>query len=159
MAYLFSHLVGSWLVGLLIQHFTKEKLKRVSWGLLLLGGILPDADFLFDWFLGTAIHRTVTHSIFFIIAIFLIVYFILKRYNLQSKAYFIGIGIVTHIILDVVFTPGIMLFWPFTYYVSVAGAVNPIIDNLAYNIPFYVWDMGIGAVWLGYLFIRNKMNF
>jgi len=65
MAFAFGHLIGAWLAGELVQKISNKKLPKQAWILLLLGGIIPDIDFIFQIILHEPIHRTITHSLFF----------------------------------------------------------------------------------------------
>ena len=163
MAFAFGHLVTAWVIGLLINK--KKKIPQFGWGLLLLGGILPDIDFLPDWFLGTEIHRTFTHSILFIILAFVITYLILKHYKLQKQAIFISIGIGIHILVDMVTMPGVQLLWPIQSWVSIYGIypfqmLKPITVSLLTNkLNWAYLDMALGIMWLTYLFVKGKLKF
>jgi membrane-bound metal-dependent hydrolase YbcI (DUF457 family) len=163
MAFAFGHLVTAWVIGLLINK--KKKIPQLGWGLLLLGGILPDIDFLPDWFLGTEIHRTFTHSILFIILAFVITYIILNRYKLQKQAIFISIGILIHILVDMVTMPGVQLLWPLPTWISIYGisvlkALKPVTVSLLTNkLNWAYLDMGLGVIWITYFFIKKRMKF
>lgn len=163
MAFAFGHLVSAWVIGLIINK--KKKIPQIGWGLLLLGGILPDIDFLPDWFLGTEIHRTFTHSILFMILAFVITYLILKRHNLQKQAIFISIGILIHILVDMVTMPGVQLLWPLPAWISIYGIyplqiLKPItLSLLTTKLNWAYLDMALGVMWLTYLFIKKRIRF
>ena len=65
MSLAFGHLTAAWIVGEIIQKISNKKLPNHAWALLLLGGIIPDIDFIFQILLNEPIHRTMTHSLFF----------------------------------------------------------------------------------------------
>ncbi|MCD4759998.1 metal-dependent hydrolase [archaeon] len=159
MAYAFGHLIGAWLLGLLIQKVKKIKLSRTAWGLLLIGGILPDIDLLSDWILGTQIHRTFTHSLIFALFIFGLAYLILKKYNREKQAIFISLGIIVHLALDSIYSPGPPIFWPWQYATAANGIVVNALDTLNRTVKLEYIDMGMGVLWTAYLFIKNKINF
>lgn len=91
----------------------------------LIGSLLPDIDHTKSW-IGKSIypiakwlsrnygHRTITHSIFFLIGIFLISVFIEKNfredYSISTILFF---SILSHLIFDMVTLAGIPLFYPF----------------------------------------------
>jgi len=161
----FGHLIGAWIVGLLIQNLTKKDLSRLGWGLLLVGGLLPDVDYAFDFILGTDIHRTFTHSLIFVILIFFVAYVLLKQYKLEKSAIFLSIGTLIHIILDLPFYPGTMLFWPLGTWFWFFGVANEVLVYSSASAVFsaksvlVLADVAFGLVWLTYLYIRGKINF
>jgi inner membrane protein len=94
-------------------------------GVTVLGSLLPDIDHTKSW-IGKSVypiakwlsrnygHRTITHSIFFLIGIFLISLFIEKNfredYSISTILFF---SILSHFIFDMVTLAGIPLFYPF----------------------------------------------
>jgi membrane-bound metal-dependent hydrolase YbcI (DUF457 family) len=90
---------------------------------LLIGNLLPDLDFIFIFALyifnpelALSLHRSVTHNFFFPVIIFLffaIIAQIKKKKQFYSLGLGIAIGIVTHIILDVLFWfDHVQVLWP-----------------------------------------------
>jgi inner membrane protein len=91
----------------------------------LIGSLLPDIDHTKSW-IGKSVypiakwlsrnygHRTITHSIFFLIGIYLISLFIEKNfredYSISTILFF---SILSHFIFDMVTLAGIPLFYPF----------------------------------------------
>jgi inner membrane protein len=91
----------------------------------ILGSLLPDIDHTKSW-IGKSVypiakwlsrnygHRTITHSIFFLIGIYLISLFIEKNfredYSISTILFF---SILSHLIFDMVTLAGIPLFYPF----------------------------------------------
>ncbi len=69
-----------------------------------IGAILPDIDYI----IGVP-HRTFTHSL-----VFLLIFLLQKDKRFKT----IGIGILSHIILDIITIKGVMLFWPIQFFVS-----------------------------------------
>lgn len=157
MAYAFGHLMAAWIVGLLIQR--KKKLSKLSWGLLFIGAILPDIDYLFDWFANLEIHRTITHSLLFVIFIFFVTYLILKRYKKQNQAIFIAIGLLIHLVIDTLFAPKLLFFWPIGFSISFFSLSGPIMNWIDSIVKIETIDMGLGVLWLFYLFLRGKLKF
>ncbi len=91
----------------------------------ILGSLLPDIDHTKSW-IGKSVypiakwlsrnygHRTITHSIFFLIGIFLISLFIEKNFRIDySISTILFFSILSHLIFDMVTIAGIPLFYPF----------------------------------------------
>ena len=166
MTYAFSHLFGAWIVGKI------AKIKsHYIWFFILLGSLIPDADYLIDWTLNTNIHRTFTHSFLFLILAPLFLYFILRlAKDSKSKQFSIafGIGISTHLILDMMFRYGIPLLWPhsihFSYYVigypltQLSPTFNYSASILRYFLKFTIFDMALGTTWIFYLLLRKRIR-
>jgi len=172
MSYAFGHLVGAWIVGKAYQFFSKKKLSSAAWFVLLLGGILPDTDFLIDWALGYDSHRTITHSLIFLIAVPILTYILFSIAKDPGKKQFavcIGLGIATHLFLDTLLGGGIPLLWPSMMHFSTSGIsnitlpgstfsrANPI--ELANQLRAAIMDMAIGTAWLFYLWFRKRIQF
>ena len=95
----------------LLSHITLGLAISESLGLniipVLLGTIIPDMDYLTG-----LTHRTLTHSLLFVIIISLVVYNKNKKNGIS-----LFIGLTSHLLLDVLTTQGIMLAWPIkTFY-------------------------------------------
>ncbi len=165
MVFAFGHLIGAWLVGLVIEKFSKIKITNLGWGLLLFGGALPDIDFLFNLVFGFGYHRSLTHSLIFVIIAYLIIYLVLKRFKLEKEAIFVPIGILVHLSLDMIGYPGIMLFWPLDYFVHFFDINKGITllglaeENLLRKVKYLIVDTVLGAIWIGYLYYSRKLNF
>lgn len=91
----------------------------------ILGSLLPDIDHTKSW-IGKAVypiakwlsknygHRTITHSIFFLIGVFIISLFIEKNFRIDySISTILLFSILSHLIFDMVTLAGIPLFYPF----------------------------------------------
>jgi membrane-bound metal-dependent hydrolase YbcI (DUF457 family) len=161
----FGHLIFAWVIGLVIQSFSKIKISRLGWGLLFFGALIPDVDYLFSFIFGVNIHRMFFHSLLFVLILFFIVYIILKNLKLEREAYFVFIGVLSHIILDMFIFPGAMLFWPLGTWFSFYGIANVVssfvLDFNFWRIySFYVsFDILIGLIWLVYLYLKGKIQF
>ncbi len=158
MSFAFGHLVGAWCAGKIYEYFSKKKISHYTWFFLLLGGILPDADFLLDWTLGYDTHRTFTHSLFFLVAIPLLVYALFTLLKNPEKKYFaifIGVGIFTHLFLDSFSKYGIPLLWPMLGHFSFSNGLTPVVpeggllqgsvETFVKRIKLTVIDMAIGT--------------
>lgn len=172
MSFAFGHLFGAWCAGKIYEYFSKKKISHYAWAFLLLGGLLPDGDFLLDWILGYDTHRTFTHGIFFLVLMPLLVYFIFYLFKNPEKkqfALFIGLGIAMHLFLDAFSTYGIPLLWPMLGYFSFFSGFTPVIpeggllqgdaEMLVYKIKLAVVDMAIGTAWIFYLWFRKRIQF
>ncbi len=172
MSFAFGHLVGAWSAGKVYQYFSKKKIGHYAWFFLLLGGILPDADFLLDWTFGTDLHRTISHSLLFLIIVPALVYLffsIFKNPEKKQFALFMGLGIATHLFLDGFSTYGIPLLWPMGGYFSFFSGYNPAIPEgglligsaeiLIHKIKLAIADMAIGTTWIFYLWFRKRIEF
>ena len=170
MSLAFGHLIGAWLVGKIYEFFSKRKIHHYGWFFLLLGGILPDIDFLFDWTLNLNLHRTVTHSLLFAILIPLALYFVLKiQQDKQAKHFSLALatGILMHLILDFISLQGVPLFWPYLMYFSPfrmglyltdVSFFSNNVSILIKELKFAVLDMAIGTAWIFYLILRKKLR-
>lgn len=172
MSYAFGHLVGAWAAGKIYEYFSKKKISHLGWFFLLLGGILPDIDFLLDWTLRYDTHRTLTHSIFFLILITAIVFTfftITKHKEKKQFAFLIGLGISMHLLLDSLFGAGIPLLWPsllhfsFTQglsYLSPQGsAFSHGVSEIGHQLRLTILDMAIGTAWIFYLWFKKRITF
>jgi len=172
MSFAFGHLIGAWCAGKLYQYLSKQKISHTAWFFLLLGGILPDSDFLLDWIFGYDTHRTFTHSFFFLLLIPIIIYLIfslLKSAEKKQCALLIGLGMSTHLILDGFSTYGVPLLWPSLGYYSFLSGFNPHIpeggmlsagaETLRQSVKRAIFDMGLGTAWIFYLWFRKRIEF
>ena len=172
MSFSFTHLIAAWLCGKLYEFISKKKISHYIWFFLLFGAILPDADYLLDWTLGTQIHRTFTHSIVFVIAAPLLLYFILYLISHSQKkgmSLALGVGITTHLLLDYLGGGnGIPLLWPSLFRFSIDGMSYGIIriplleasrESLRNAMKDTIKDMALGTTWIFYLWWRKKLKF
>lgn len=173
MSFGFTHLILTWLIGKSYELFSKKKISHYTWFFLLIGGILPDADFLIDWTLGTELHRTFTHSLLFAIGMSVLSYVTFSIFKREERNYFalaIGVGIFSHLILDMI--PGgygVPILWPnLTYFSSsYLGPYNPANPSFLHSSPeilkhmlkLAVVDMALGATWIFYLWWRKRVQF
>ncbi len=156
MAFAFGHLIAAWIIGLIIQKISNKRLSRLSWGLLFLGGLFPDIDFIF----GNTIHRTITHSLLFVIIIFAVSYITFKNYNLERYAFLMPLGMLTHVILDLFSGPGTQVLYPLQSWIGIYNTTQLMkIPGMDYSIVLGILDMGLGFLWFVYLFLKNKISF
>jgi len=161
----FEHLFGAWLVGLIIQRLAKINISRLGWGLLLLGGLLPDVDYLFGFIFGENFHRLFTHSLVFVLVSFFVIYVILKMFDLEKESMYLPIGVLVHIFLDLLIYPGVLLFWPLGTWFWFFGFANEVFiyssanSVLSAKPSLVLIDVVIGLIWLSYLYFKGKINF
>jgi len=175
MTFAFGHLIGAWIPGKIYEKITNVKLHNYTWLFLLIGGILPDADFLLDWTLGLESHRTFTHSIFFLILAPLLVYlfckYLNKTYHSHAKEFTLALatGILMHLILDMATSyNGIPLFWPNLthlsfYHIGIYDPNTPSFLHSSYDkiqgaLKIAILDMGLGTAWILYLFYNKEIK-
>lgn len=172
MGFAFGHLVTAWFFGKIAEYIRKITLDRYTWFFLLFGAILPDADFLIDWTFGVHVHRTFTHSLFFVVLAGAIMYLLFTAFRDQKKTSFalaISVGILSHSLLDFFSGRGVPFLWPdLTYYSFFEGIrYNPQVgiflkgpaDFLRQSLKFAIVDMAIGTTWLFYLWWRKRIRF
>jgi membrane-bound metal-dependent hydrolase YbcI (DUF457 family) len=171
MSFGFVHLIGAWVFGKLYSYLTKKKLPRMAWFFLLLGGILPDIDLLFDWTLGLDYHRTFTHSFVFVLLIILITYSLSSLLNEKRGKHYallIGAGCLIHIFLDLISLQGTTIFWPNLTFFSFISGFNVLnfpplheraISEIILMAKSLVVDMAIGVAWVFWLIVTKKLKF
>ncbi len=172
MSFAFGHLAGAWIAGKIYEQWSKHKISHYAWFFFLLGAILPDADFIIDWTLGTDLHRTITHSFLFLILAPALVYLFFSISKHQEKkhfALFLSLGIATHLFLDGFSAYGIPLLWPkevyfsffsgFTSYLPDGGLLVGNAEVLGYKLKLAIVDMAIGTAWILYLWFRKRVQF
>jgi len=173
MTFAFGHLISAWIPGKLYEKIKQTTISHYTWFFLIFGGILPDADFILEWTIGQKAHRTFTHSISFLIIVPLLIYFFftyLKPHK-EAKQFAIAlaVGILTHLLLDMVASNGIPLFWPnltrisFNYIglpdPSTPSFLHATPDKLTHSLKLAVLDMGLGTTWIFYLWYKKKLEF
>ena len=173
MSYAFGHLLGAWCAGKIYEYFSKKKISHAAWFFLLLGGILPDLDFLLDWTLGYDTHRTFTHGIFFSLIVPTMIYIIFSIFKHSEKkqfALFISLGIIAHLFLDSLFGTGIPLLWPSMMHLSFSDGVSyTVLDGSTFSrgnvieltnqLRLTIIDMAIGTAWIFYLWFKKRIEF
>ncbi len=152
MAFIFGHLVGAWVVGLILQKIMNKKFSKYEWTILFLGGILPDIDYLFQAILNIPFHRTLTHSL-----LFALLSFIFAKLFLKQRYYLFPVGILVHLFLDLFSGPGIMLFWPYNDWVYIYQTTQSIYIFREISLAFI--DMFLGFFWFVYLYVKGNLSF
>ena len=121
------------MVGMAIRKWTPAR-KWLMLGIVL-GNLFPDADNLavaVATVMGRStegLHRTFTHSLFFVAAIILVFYgvaWVLKRPEWGNLGLGLGIGVLMHILLDLlVWFNGVEILWPLPSWVNLWTNVTP----------------------------------
>lgn len=139
MPYALTHILSAIiLIELFRTYIVKNNKKFPRYYILvaMIGAILPDFDIGLYYILSFfgfgfwEVHKTFSHSIFIPLILFIIGFLIMKygikisglgkhHINLFYIFFILGIGSLLHLILDALFFPGIMPFYPFSnYYIS-----------------------------------------
>ncbi len=176
MAFPFTHLVISWSAGKLYERVKKTTLPFAVWLLFFFGTLFPDVDHLVDWTFGTSIHRTFTHSILFAIASSALIFLAFRRLAAKTErfghlpplacAIAFGVGVLSHMLVDMYATGGVRIFWPLNldfYWFGVKQTVHESFFDPMHlqkkTLVNALLDMAIGVLWAGYLFVKNKVKF
>jgi membrane-bound metal-dependent hydrolase YbcI (DUF457 family) len=144
--------------------------KRILLPAVLIGGILPDIDFLLFLFpFFDAIHRVVTHNLFFVMLVSSTAYMLYFRHRLRNDIVLgLLIGIMLHLFCDSIMDDnmdngiGVAIFWPFSdWFFSPFNIVTPasgigwnrpvaqsltILQNIVWEVPFWIIAGGLGIV-------------
>jgi len=150
----FGHLIGAWFFGEIYKWISGKKISHHTWFFLLLGGILPDADFILDWTLKTNFHRTFSHSLLFMVFLTVVPYlFCLMTENKKGRTFslVLGAGLLVHLLLDFVPGQGIPLFWPSVWLLIPSDGII--------SIKYAIFDMALGTSWIFYLWYKKKIRF
>jgi len=121
------------MVGMVIKKWTPAR-KWLMLGIVL-GNLFPDADN-FAVAIATltgnsteGLHRTFTHSLFFVAAIIFIFYgiaWLTKKPNIGNLGLGLGIGVLMHILLDLlIWFNGVEILWPLDSWVNLWEGVTP----------------------------------
>ena len=148
------------LTGMAVSKFAGKR----EWLLLgiILGTMLPDMDNVAVAVATVAnrdphgLHRTFTHSVFFVIAIVLVFYLLgqaLKQPRWSNLGLGLGIGVTMHILLDLLgWFNGVYVFWPIDYELNLWRNAQPPSWFMALMDPaemlmfaLYLYALGIWA--------------
>ena len=148
------------MVGMLTRKFTNKR----QWLLLgaILGSFIPDMDN-FGVAVATlikapteGIHRTATHSIFFVlvvIAVFYVIGQVKKDVHWSNLGFGLGLGLLLHSLLDIfLWFNGVALFWPFPVWINIWANTTPPAWFMKFMDPaeflcfgIYLWVLGAWA--------------
>ena len=105
---------------LAVSYISGKSIKNISLPAIIIGGVLPDIDFLFilfDWF--NQYHRVITHNLFFIILAAFTGAVLVSGNQRKIVAVSILLGGISHLLIDSCMDAnptngtGIALLWPF----------------------------------------------
>ncbi len=145
-----------------VAYISGKSISRLSLPAVIIGGVLPDIDFiyiLFDFF--NQIHRVITHNVFFIIIASVCGILIASSGRKQSVGLGLLLGGALHLFIDSCMDNnptngvGIALFWPLTsdffspfnllpFTADSHGWNEPLqmlktlVPNMIYEVPFYI---------------------
>jgi membrane-bound metal-dependent hydrolase YbcI (DUF457 family) len=145
-----------------VSYITGRSIKGISIPAVMIGGLLPDFDFLFlffEWF--NQIHRVISHNIIFIIVASIVASVFAPRGRKQAVGLGLFLGALTHLFIDSVMDNnptngiGIALLWPFTdkffspfnlFHASANAPgwseplrmIKTLVPGIIYELPFYV---------------------
>jgi membrane-bound metal-dependent hydrolase YbcI (DUF457 family) len=157
---------------LTVSYITGRSFRNISLMALIIGGVLPDIDFLFlffDWF--NQVHRVFTHNIFFILLASLLTAALADKGKKQVVGFSLLFGGILHLMIDSFMDNnptngiGIAMLWPlsdqfFSPFNLFHGSLNAsgwnepvkmirtLIPGLLYEVPFYIVSM--------FLFVKKR---
>lgn len=155
-----------------ISYISSKSIRNLSLPAIIIGGILPDIDFLFisfEWF--NKYHHVITHNLVFIIFTALAGFFVVPREKSKTVLLSMLLGASLHLFVDSCMDNnptngvGVALFWPF-YKQTLSpfnllspsgieagwgdpiGMIKPMLLVVLYEVPFYILSI--------YLLLRNR---
>ena len=159
---------------LTVSYISGKSCRNISLTALIIGGVLPDIDFLFlffDWF--NQVHRVVTHNIFFILLASLLTAALAAKGKKQVIGFSLLFGGMLHLMIDSFMDNnptngmGIALLWPLSdnffspfnlFHASLNAPgwnkpfrmIRTLIPGLLYEVPFYIVSV--------FLFLKKRRN-
>ncbi|WP_420627406.1 metal-dependent hydrolase [Candidatus Leptofilum sp.] len=133
------------LVGVAVRRWTPRR----KWLLLgiVLGNLLPDADNLAVAVATVTggstegLHRTFTHSLFFVLALVIVFWLagvVAKRPSTTNLGLGLGIGVLMHILLDLlIWFNGVDIVWPLASWVNLWEGVTP--PEMLFFAAYFYW--------------------
>jgi len=157
-----------------VSYITGTSCKNISLPLIILGGALPDIDFIFvffDWF--NQVHRVISHNVFFIVAASVVFSVFAMKNRKLTVGMSLFLGGFLHLLIDACMDSnptngvGIALMWPmsdefyspfniFSPSSNTAGWSEPVgmiktlVPGMLYEIPFYILAL--------FLFFKRKQR-
>ena len=121
------------MIGVVVKKWSPAR-KWLMLGIVL-GNLLPDADNLavaIATLTGNStegLHRTFTHSLFFVAAIIILFYgiaWVAKKDEISNLGIGLGIGVLMHILLDLlIWFNGVEILWPLDSWINLWEGVTP----------------------------------
>jgi len=138
------------LTGLSFASLIKDNKMKLSF---ILGSYIPDFDILLIPYLEPTvrIHRTFTHSFYFLLFLFLL-------YKLTNKVYLNGLfyGVSLHIALDIFIGGGIYLFYPIFMFPIGFNFSHFLLNSILADILFSIFDCLLLFI-LSIFYSKDKM--
>ncbi len=157
-----------------VAYISGKSIKNISLPAIIIGGVLPDIDFLFiffDWF--NKYHRVITHNLFFITLAAIIGSFLVSGNQRKIVMLSVFLGGISHLFIDSCMDAnptngtGIALLWPFyteffspfnilsasgnkAGWADTSKMMMPVLISMRYELPFYLMA--------GYFFFRKKRS-
>ncbi len=132
-----GHMAVAYLLG---KGSSKILSTTVNVPLLIVLSILPDIDIIYDFLMGTEIHRGPTHSILFAVLLFLPIFIIYRK---KAIPYFLVL--LSHsLICDFLIGGHLLLLWPFSAveyglpYIDILSPVNIVLEFTLFLIAMAV---------------------
>ncbi|MEZ4594768.1 MAG: metal-dependent hydrolase [Chloroflexota bacterium] len=154
------------LVGMAVRRWTPTR-QLLLLGIVL-GNLLPDADNLAVAVATVTggstegLHRTFTHSLFFVLAlvvVFWLVGVVAKRPFLTNLGLGLGIGVLMHILLDlVIWFDGVAILWPLPSWINFWEGVTPPEWFSSLLMPLEMLFFAAYFYWLGQTARRQGTN-
>jgi membrane-bound metal-dependent hydrolase YbcI (DUF457 family) len=155
--------VGHMAIGYLLGKGSSKALRtKLNIPILLVLSILPDVDIIYDFFMGTEIHRGPTHSIVVAALAFIPIFIIYRK---KAIPYFLAL--ISHPLIGDFFIGGkLQLFWPLStnqyglhelgsYYIGIFSPVNIALEMTLFIIATLIlYKSGDWKVF----FTSNKTN-
>ena len=149
MGFAFTHIAAAYLPAKLLR----VRFGQWAYALLSLGAILPDIDFI-AYAINPLFHRTFTHSIVFVLVVFVIARILFSR----QESIALSIGVLSHVGVDMIFSPGVQVLWPAPYWISMTGGVLSTYVSSGLSMVYVIADMGLGVLCFGLLFLTGRLK-
>ena len=158
-----------------VSYITGKSYRNISLPAIIIGGVLPDFDFVFlffSWF--NQVHRVITHNLFFLILGSLFAALFAAKGRKQGVGFSLFLGGSLHLLIDSFMDNnptngiGLALLWPFNdelfspfnlFHASLNAPgwnepvkmIKTLIPGMLYEVPFYVISLFL-------LFKRKKIK-
>lgn len=154
------------LVGVAVRRWTPRR----KWLLLgiVLGNLLPDADNLAVAVATVTggstegLHRTFTHSLFFVLALVIVFWLVgvgVKRPSYTNLGLGLASGVLMHILLDLlIWFDGVAILWPLPSWVNLWQGVTPPDWFAKLLMPLEMLFLAAYFYWLGQVARRQGTN-
>jgi len=136
-----GHISSSYIAG---AYFRRNAAGQAALPALIIGGVLPDMDFLFflfDWF--NRVHRVITHNLLFVVSAALIGMVFFGKESRKTAALCLAAGGLLHLAIDACMDNnptngiGIAFLWPFSDgFYSPFNLLTPNTRGIGWDQPF-----------------------